>query len=96
MSAVWVNIFRYFPDIRPQMEMGDINGDNMITLMAAFHDFGHFRFILEATSTIHRYKIKSFPNSDEAIWLLCPVDTVTFESSDPRYALRHRMARNSK
>jgi hypothetical protein len=87
MSTVWVNIFRYFPDIRPQMEIGDINReDNMITLMAAFHDdFGHFRFILEATSTVHRYKIKSFPGSDEAIWVLCPNDTVTFESSDPRY-----------
>jgi hypothetical protein len=47
------------------MEMGDINReDNMITLMAAFHDdFSHFRFILEATSIVHRYKIKTFPNS---------------------------------
>jgi hypothetical protein len=63
-SAIWVNIFRYFPDLRARLNItpGDVNReDNIMMMLVALHPhFGNFRLIFEATDTPHRYRVKTF------------------------------------
>jgi hypothetical protein len=64
MSIIWVNIFRYFPNLRSRLNFTpeDINQeDNVMMMFSPLHEqFGSFHFILEPTSTPHRYHIKLF------------------------------------
>jgi hypothetical protein len=63
-SAIWVNIFRCFPDLRSRLNMtpGDVNReDNMMMMYLPLHShFGNFKWIFEATDTPHRYRVKTF------------------------------------
>ncbi|KIN05098.1 hypothetical protein OIDMADRAFT_177417 [Oidiodendron maius Zn] len=71
-SAIWVNIFRYFPDLRARLNMmpGDVNReDNVMMMLSPLHPyFGAFKFIFEATDTPHRYRIKTFPGFPTAFF----------------------------
>jgi HNH endonuclease len=66
VSAIRVNIYRYFPSLRSRLDfmVEDINSvqNNIITLLPPLRvEFGEFRFALEATNYIpNQYRIKVF------------------------------------
>jgi hypothetical protein len=96
-SAIWVNIFRYFPDLRARLNMtpGDVNReDNIMMMLLPLHPyFGNYKLIFEATDTPHRYRVKTcrhFPTS-YFVWLP-QADTygnryVQFRSHDANFPL---------
>ena len=96
-SAIWVNIFRYFPDLRARLNMtpGDVNReDNVMMMLLALHpDFGDFKLIFEATDTPHRYRIKTFDGFSTVYFPHLPqADTygrryVQFRSHDTNFPL---------
>lgn len=55
--------FRYFPNLHFRLNLGDVNREDNILMMASvFHeDFGKFRFVLEATTVPNRYRLRKFP-----------------------------------
>ncbi|EER40137.1 conserved hypothetical protein [Histoplasma capsulatum H143] len=65
-STIWTNIYRYFPSLRSRMNftLDNVNEvENAMMLIPSLHtEFGRFHFALEATTTIHRYRVKTFKN----------------------------------
>lgn len=92
ISLVWVNIFRYFPSLRSRLNLSpeDVNReDNVMMMLAPLHEeFGHFRFVFEATGIPNRYRLKRFSNFSSIFIHLLPRDNiVTITSHDDRYRL---------
>lgn len=92
MSIIWVNIFRYFPNLRSRLNFTpeDINQeDNVMMMFSPLHEqFGSFHFILEPTSTPHRYHIKLFSKFPSAYKMHLPRSRyITITSHDQRYPL---------
>lgn len=93
-AAIWVNLYRYFPDLRSRMDFSseDVNReDNICMMIDCFHtQFGSFNFVFEATQTPNRYRVKVFPKFASAYEIyLPPHGFVTFRSYDGRYPLPH-------
>ncbi|KAE8391505.1 hypothetical protein BDV23DRAFT_171663 [Aspergillus alliaceus] len=91
-AIVWVNIDRYFPDLRSRIgfSSGDINREENVTMLAeGLHgQFGRFRFVFEATQTMNRYRVKEFPKFARLYrGFLPPTRFVTFTSRGRRYPL---------
>ncbi|BCS23967.1 HNH endonuclease signature motif containing protein [Aspergillus puulaauensis] len=91
-AAIWVNIYRYFPSLRSQTNFfsEDINKEmNVMMMWSPLHqEFGEFYFVFEATETLHRYRIKTFPRLSSVLLRHLPPDRlVTFTNHDERYSL---------
>ncbi|PKY01612.1 hypothetical protein P168DRAFT_53065 [Aspergillus campestris IBT 28561] len=91
-AMIWVNINRYFPDLRSRMGFSseDINQEeNVMMLVEGLHgQFGSFHFVLEATQTPHRYRVKTFSKFASLYLRFLPPDGfVTLTSHDGRYPL---------
>lgn len=94
-TEVWVNINRYFPELRVRLGFNSehLNSEaNVMMLWRAIHDdFGPFNLIFEATSVANQYRIKTFDRCsgivEEVISGLETGETVTFVSHDERYPL---------
>ncbi|KAE8377181.1 hypothetical protein BDV26DRAFT_282019 [Aspergillus bertholletiae] len=91
-AIIWVNINRYFPDLRSRRGFSseDVNNEeNVIMMLQALHtEFGNFRFTFEATQTTNRYRIKEFPGFARLYRTFLPPNRfVTFTSHDGRYPL---------
>lgn len=93
-AAIWVNIYRYFPSLGSRLNFSseDINQEmNVMMMYAPLHQqFGAFRFVFEATETLHQYRIKTFPRLPRVFLKdIPPNGLVTFTSHDGRYSLPH-------
>lgn len=91
-SETWVSIHRYFPDLRSRIgfDSEDINNEENVMMMMAFlhREFGDFNFVLEATGTVNRYRIKTFPRFSSVLLHNLPRDgIVTITSNDGRFPL---------
>lgn len=91
-ATIWVNIYRYFPSLRSQTNFSseDINKEtNVMMVFQPFHrEFREFNFVFEATETLHRYRIKTFPRLSSVLLMHLPPDRlVTFTNHDERYSL---------
>ncbi|KAJ5783434.1 uncharacterized protein N7518_009111 [Penicillium psychrosexuale] len=99
MSAVWTNIFRWFPNLRSRLNMllGDVNREDNILMMASvFHeDFGMFHFILEPTTVPNRYRLKKFPrrsclvNYPTATFITLTNNDTRFRDPNPEFLAVH-------
>ncbi|KAL4883913.1 hypothetical protein BJY04DRAFT_183490 [Aspergillus karnatakaensis] len=90
--AIWVNIHRYFPDLRARMnftseQINDVT--NVITLCEGLHkQFGLFHFVFEPTDTINKYKVKTFKSFRNVYSSWLPVDRlVRFTAHNVNIAL---------
>lgn len=86
-AATWVNINRYFPSLRSRLNFSSegINQEmNVMMVFAPLHQkFGEFHFVFEATETLHRYRIKTFPRMSCVLLMhLPPNGLVTFTNHD--------------
>ncbi|EGC48642.1 conserved hypothetical protein [Histoplasma capsulatum var. duboisii H88] len=93
-STIWTNIYRYFPSLRSRMNftLDNVNEvENAMMLIPSLHtEFGRFHFALEATTTIHRYRVKTFKNFTTINNHFLPTNRiVTFTNNDTRYPLPH-------
>lgn len=91
-SALWVNIFRYFPSLRSTLNISpeDVNREDNIMMMSTplYEEFGLFHFVLENTQTPNRYRIKLFPRFASLYTPLLPSNRViTLTSHDHRFDL---------
>ncbi|RHZ68287.1 uncharacterized protein CDV56_106471 [Aspergillus thermomutatus] len=89
LSDVWVNLYRYFPALRSRLKftLEDISREHNAIMMLSPLDreFKAFRFILEATSTPNRYRLKTFPHFATAYRGFLPADrSVTLTSQSKR------------
>ncbi|CAI7635089.1 unnamed protein product [Penicillium viridicatum] len=88
-SEVWANIFRYFPALNDTLNMppeGVNHESNMMMMIAPLHEeFARFHFVLEATETPNRYRLKQFPRfASDYTTIFFPRDgIVTLTSHDP-------------
>ncbi|KAJ5121328.1 uncharacterized protein N7515_009289 [Penicillium bovifimosum] len=92
ISEIWTQIFRYFPSLLSTFDMPSeaVNReDNIMMMLNAFHGgFGRFHFVLEATSTPHQYRIKTFPRLSTLCELALPRDRlVSFTNQHSRIDL---------
>lgn len=91
-SAIWTNIYRYFPYLRNRLGffLENLNDPrNVMMLESVLHDqFGSFLFALESTETEHQYRIKLFSGFPDAYEFFLPSSgMVTFTSQDNRFRL---------
>ncbi|OQE20482.1 hypothetical protein PENSTE_c013G04765 [Penicillium steckii] len=76
---VWANIRRYFPLVRTMKFGSDqINKErNILTLWSPLHkEFGEFRLCFEETGERHRYRLKTFYDTEDACQHFFPKDGV--------------------
>ncbi|KAJ5804242.1 uncharacterized protein N7518_000545 [Penicillium psychrosexuale] len=71
------------------MKEEDVNReDNVMMMLSPLHEeFGHFRFVFEASETPNRYRLKMFPNFSSYLTQLLPRNIVTITSRDHHYRL---------
>ncbi|KAJ5091336.1 hypothetical protein NUU61_006206 [Penicillium alfredii] len=89
-ASIWTNLNRYFPELRSRLHFSseDINEEqNVMMMVGAFHDeFGSFHFVLEATETPNRYRLKEFSNFASLFLPLLPQNRIVIlNSHDGRY-----------
>jgi hypothetical protein len=90
LNIIWEAIYRYFPSVRSQLGIANINTEeNIITMFAPLHyEFGTFHFVLEKTDTRDRYHVKTFRRFTPVYRPWLPHDRfVTLRSYDGRYPL---------
>ncbi|PGH31494.1 hypothetical protein GX50_05736 [[Emmonsia] crescens] len=93
-STIWTNIYRYFPSLCSRMNftLENVNEvENVMMLIPSLHtEFGQFHFALEATTTIHQYRLKTYRNFATINNHLLPTNRiVTFTNNDTQYPLPH-------
>ncbi|KAK2801370.1 hypothetical protein FQN50_007755 [Emmonsiellopsis sp. PD_5] len=93
-STIWTNIYRYFPSLRSRMSftLENINNvENSMMLVPSLHtEFGRFHFAFEATSTIHRYRLKTYRNFATVNNHLLPTNRiVTFTNHNTQHLPPH-------
>ncbi|PGH06154.1 hypothetical protein GX51_02542 [Blastomyces parvus] len=91
-STIWTILYRYFPSLRSRMNFTLENvhevENAMMLIPSLRHEFARFDCTLEATTTIHQYRMKTYRYFATVNNVYLPANRiVTFTNNDTRYPL---------